>query len=154
RNVDVGADLEREAEGHVPVISARGVVVEEVVDSGNLQLDDTGDGVCHGFSARSGIVRVDLHDRRGNWRKLCDGQSHHRYEADHHNDDREDRGKDRPVNEEPWAHLDASAFGPGGSFPEGSTSADTGFTVDPGMIRCRLSTTPCSPEAKPSSTSH
>ena len=111
RDVDVGVDLERQPEGHVPVIGAGRVVVEEVVDAGNLQLDDTGDGISHGLSAGTRVIGVDLDDRRRDLGKLRDGQGHHRHEADHHNHDREDRGEDRPIDEKPRAHLDASVFG-------------------------------------------
>ncbi len=41
RDVHVRPDLERELDGHVPVIGAGGVVVEEVVDAGKLHFDRT-----------------------------------------------------------------------------------------------------------------
>ena len=110
RDVDVGADLERQPEGHVAVIGAGRVVVEEIVDAGNLQLNDAGNGIGHGLSAGTGVIGVDLDDRRRYLGKLRDGQGHHCHEADHHDHDREDRGKDRPVDEKPRAHLDASVF--------------------------------------------
>jgi hypothetical protein len=112
-NVDVGVDLKRQAEGHVPVIGAGRVVVQEVVDARNLQLNDTGDGIRHGLSAGTGVIGVDLHDRRGNLRELRDGQGDHCHEADHHDHDGKDRGEDRSIDEKPRAHLDASVFGPG-----------------------------------------
>ena len=75
RDVHICPNLERELDGHVPVICAGGIVVEKVIDSGKLHFDRARDGIRDYFRARTWIVRLNLDNGRRDFRKLSDGQT-------------------------------------------------------------------------------
>ena len=90
RDIHVSANLEREPHRHVPIVCAGGVVIEEIVDTGKLHLDRSRHRFCDNFRACTGIVRIDLHHRWRDLRKLRNRQLLQRHQAQHHNDDGQD----------------------------------------------------------------
>src|SRR6185312_438684 len=130
RDIDVRADFESQLDGHVTVVRARRIEVEEMIDPGELQLDGTGDRFRHDLRAGTGIIGFDLHHRRSDFRKLSDGQGQHRHQPYHHHDDGKNRGKYRSIDEKAEVHLDNSApptSGDGG-VSGGVEEAMTGLT--------------------------
>ena len=75
-------------------------MIDHVVDAVDLLLDRRGHGLCDdlGGGARKG--RVHHHGRRRNLRIFGDRQRAKRDGADQRQDDRDDAGEDRPVDEE------------------------------------------------------
>jgi hypothetical protein len=73
-DVRVGADLKRQLDGHMPIVTAGGIEIEQVVDAGERDLDRPGDRFRCDFRAGTGIIRIDLNDRWGNLWKLGDRQ--------------------------------------------------------------------------------
>ncbi len=104
-DIDIGADLEREPHRHVPIVRAGGIVIQEVIDAGELHLDRARHGFGDDFRARPGIIGIDLHHGRRDLRKLRDGQSMQRDQAHHHNDDGQDGGKNGAINKKMRAHA-------------------------------------------------
>jgi hypothetical protein len=104
RDVHVRADLERELDRHVPVVGAGGTVINEMVDARQLHFDGAGDRIRDDLGAGARIVAGDLHHRRGDVWKLRHRQHRHRHQSRHDADDRDDRGKDRLVDEKLRVH--------------------------------------------------
>ncbi len=73
RDIDVRADFERQLDGHVTVVCARRIEVEETVDAGQLQFNGTRDRFRDDICACTRVIRVDLHHRGSDLRKLSDG---------------------------------------------------------------------------------
>ena len=113
RDVRVRADLEREPDSHVTVVGAGGVVVEEIVDAGELHFDGPRHRLGDHFRAGAGVVGVDLYHGRRDLRKLGDGQDIHGCQAHDHDDDGDNRREDRPFDEKGGAHLAPSVPWPG-----------------------------------------
>ena len=105
-NIEVGAELE----GHVNLETAiagrvRGHV-DHVLDAVDLLLEGSNDRGGDHVRARSGILAADPHHRRRDLRILGNRQPPDGHRPDDDEDDRNDRGEDRPVDEEVGeAHL-------------------------------------------------
>ena len=75
REVEVGADLERDGQRIGAVGGAVGLHVEHVLDAVDLLLDRQRHGIDHGLGAGAGIARRDLHRRRHHVGILRDRQA-------------------------------------------------------------------------------
>jgi hypothetical protein len=75
-------------------------MVEQVVDAAHLLLDHLHHRVLHGRRRRARITGIDLHRRRRNRRKLLDRQCPDRQAARQHDEQGDDDGEDRAVDEE------------------------------------------------------
>ena len=100
RRVEVGSELERDRQPVAAVAVGARRHVEHVLDAVDLLLDGCADRLGHRPRIRAGVNRRHLDRRRGDFRILRDRQYRERHEADHHDDDRQHRGEDRPVDEE------------------------------------------------------
>ncbi len=100
RNIEVGAELEGYVDLEAAVSGRARGHVDHVLDAVDLLLKGSnhrvGDYVC----ARPGKLTADPHHRRRDLRILGDRQPPHGHRADDDEDDRKDRGEDRPVDEE------------------------------------------------------
>src|SRR6202047_3348653 len=99
-NIEVGAEVE----GHVDLEAAvsgraRGHV-DHVLDAVDLLLERSNHRGGDHVRARPGILAADPHHRRRDLRILGDRQAPDRHRAEDDEDDRNDRGEDRPVDEE------------------------------------------------------
>ncbi len=103
---DVGIGVEREVDGQRELAVGGGGRhhVEHVVDAVDLRLDWRRHRIGERLRVGAGVRRrhgdLDRRDRR----ILLDRQHHHRDEAGDAEDDRDDRGEDRPLDEEPREH--------------------------------------------------
>ncbi len=115
-NIHVRPDLEREPDGHVAIVGAGGVVVEEIVNAGELHFDGARHRIRYHLRARAGIVGIDLDHRRRNFRKLSNWEGLQGHKAYHHDDDGEDRRKDGAIDEKARTHFVCSVLVPVGWF--------------------------------------
>ena len=110
---DVGIRVEREIDGQneLSVSGARRRHVDHVVDAVDLRLDRSGNRLRDGARIGTGIVRLhgDL-NRRDRWILLY-GQDAHRHTAGDDDEDCNDRGEDRPLDEETRKHQAAPLKG-------------------------------------------
>src|SRR5206468_615676 len=97
-HVQVRAELEGDVDVDLAVVGALGGHVEHVLDAVDLLLDGGGDGVGGDLGAGARVEGGDLDGGRGDLRVLRDRQPQERDAADDHEDDRQDRGEDRPVD--------------------------------------------------------
>ena len=104
-DIDVGPDLEREPDAHVPIVRTRRIEVEKVVDAGKLQFDRARHGFRHDLRTGSRIIGLNLHHRRRDFRKLRDGQGLHRNQSHHDDDDGENRRENRTIDKHTQVHL-------------------------------------------------
>ena len=100
REIQVGADLERHRQRIGAVGAAVGLHVEHVLDAVDLLLDRQRHGIDHGLGAGAGIARRHLHRRRHHIGILRDRKAEQADAADQDHQDRDDVGKDRPLDEE------------------------------------------------------
>jgi hypothetical protein len=105
RDVDVRADLERKPDADVPVVRAGGIVIQEIVDAGELHFDGARHRIGHDLRAGARIIGFDLDDGRTDIRELRDGEGRERRQPDDDDDDREDGGEDRSLDEKSRAHF-------------------------------------------------
>jgi len=100
RDVRIGARLERQRDRG----AARGLAgrrhVDQAVEALHVLLDDLRHRVLDDLRRRAGIVRVDRHRGRRDVRVHRDRQLRDREATREHDDDRDDPGEDRPVDEE------------------------------------------------------
>ena len=100
RRIEIGAELERDAQRHVAVARALRGHVEHVLDAIDLLLDRRRHCFRYDLRVRAGIAGRDL-DR---WRRdigiLRDRQRRKRDHADQRDDDADHAGEDWPVDEE------------------------------------------------------
>ena len=99
---DVEVDPVPEGDGQVvrAVVGALRGHVEHVLDAVDLLLDRRGHRLGHDLGAGPGVGAIDLDRRRGDRRVHRDRQGEQRDPAGQGDDDREDRGEDRPIDEE------------------------------------------------------
>ena len=100
RDVRVGALLEGERDLHASVLVAGGREVPQAVEPAELLLDDLDDRVLHGLGGGSGGGHADRDLRRRDAGVLRDRQRGDGERARQHDDDRDDPGEDRAVDEE------------------------------------------------------
>ena len=100
REVEVGADLERHRQRIGAVGAAVGLHVEHVLDAVDLLLDRQRHRIDHGFCAGAGIAGGDLDRGRHDVGILGDGEPEQADAADQDHQDRDDVGKNRPLDEE------------------------------------------------------
>jgi hypothetical protein len=104
REIEIGADLERDRERVGACVRAVGLHVDHLLDAVDLQLDGQGDIVDDDRGAGTRVGRGDLDRGRHDVGILGDRQGHQGDAADQHDDDGEDVGQDRPVDEERGDH--------------------------------------------------
>ena len=110
REVEVGADLERHGQRIGAVGAAVGLHVQHVLDAVDLLLDRQRHGIDHGLGAGAGIARRHLHRRRHHIGILRDREAKQAHAADQDHQDRDDVGKDGPLDEE-FRNHGRSLFG-------------------------------------------
>ena len=104
-DVGVAARLEHDGDADVARRRARRLEVEQVVEAIQLRLDRRGDRVGDHLRRRTRIRRSDRHLRRRELGILLDGRHAHRDQPAQHEQDRDDRRQDRPVDEEVREHA-------------------------------------------------
>ena len=100
RGIKVGAEIERHVDRETAVPGRVRRDVEHVLDAVDLLLERSSHRCGDDVGARPGILAADPDHRRGDVRKLRDRHSPERHRADDDEDDRNDGGEDRPVDEE------------------------------------------------------
>jgi hypothetical protein len=90
--VDVRVAAEQKADGQsvTPVIGARGLHVDHLVDADDLRLDWLRDARFDACGGGAGIVGGHLHLRRYDVRKLCNRNASERQQASDGDDDGDD----------------------------------------------------------------
>ena len=100
RDIEIGADVEADGNRKTAVAGRVRRHVDHVLDAVDLLLDRRHHGCRHDIGARAGILARDGDGRRRDLRVLRNRQPEKRHAAQDHENDRDDRGKDRSVNEE------------------------------------------------------
>ena len=105
--VDVGIGAERKGHGEVvaAVGAAGGLIIERAVDAVDLLLDGLRYGRFHHLRIGAGIVCLHRHLRRHDVGELRDRNSPHCNGARERDDDGDDNGKPRPIDEDCGKHL-------------------------------------------------
>src|SRR5439155_4027808 len=148
RFVGVRADLEGAGDGQRAIARRRGAEVGEVLDAGKLLLDRRRDGARQRLGARARIAGVDHDRRRRDLRVLRDRQHLRGDESRQRDDDRDDPGEDRPVDEELREGHGRCPYLAGGC-DGAALAAGASVTGTPGRIFSRLSTITLSPVFSP-----
>src|SRR5262249_16035879 len=78
RDVEVGADRERDGYGEIAIPGRLAVHVEHILDAVDLLSERRGDGAGDGLSGCAGLGRRDLHCRRNDFRILSDRKDRER----------------------------------------------------------------------------
>ncbi len=104
RHVEVDAVLERDHQVVRAVVGALRVHVHHALDAVDLLLDGSGNGFGHVLGARARIGAGDLHRRRRHRRELRQTEIEDGDAPRQRNHDRQHRGEDRPIDEEPRDH--------------------------------------------------
>src|SRR5690606_24799060 len=102
--IRVGADVEVHRQAHRAGIGARRAHVDHAVHAVDLLLDRRGDRLGDRLGAGAGVARLHHHLGRHDGRVLLDRKRVHRREPGEHDDDRQDRRENRPVDEEAGDH--------------------------------------------------
>src|SRR5262249_23809094 len=137
RDVEIGAEIERHRDGEAAVGGRVRGHVEHVLDAIDLVFDRRPHGGRDDLRAGAGILAGNRDDRRRDFRVLRDRQAEERDGAEDHEHDRDDRGENRPVDEEvrdlhcgeppqPYLLLACGPVAPGGGC---------GVTLPPGRAR-------------------
>ena len=100
RGIEIGAELEGDGERHAAVAGRLRRHIEHVVDAVDLLLDRGRHGLGHDLGGGSRILRGHRDRRRRDVRILRDRQGEIGDAADQRDDDRDDGGEDRPIDEE------------------------------------------------------
>ena len=103
-DVGIGAERERHGEGVAAVGGAGRLVVERIVDAGDLLLDGLGDGRLDHLGIGAGIEGRHRDLRRDDLGKLRDRDLEDRQQAGQGDDDRDDEGEPRPIDEDARYH--------------------------------------------------
>ena len=98
-DVEIGAEIEADLDGEAPVGRRVRRHVEHVLDAVDLLLDRRDHGRGDDFGAGAGILAGHVDDRRRDLGILRDRQARERHAAEDHENDRDHRGKDRPIDE-------------------------------------------------------
>jgi hypothetical protein len=100
--------VQGEGDGDLRTAVARGAVdAVDALDPGDLALDDLGDPLLDDLGRGAAIGGRDRHHRRIDARQLADRQALEGGQADDAEDDRGDRGEDRPANGKVGKHQPA-----------------------------------------------
>src|SRR5438046_5992755 len=99
RCIEIGAELERDAQRHVAVARALRRHVEHVLDAIDLLLDRRRYRFRHHLRIRAGIISCDLDCRRRDIRILRNWKRRKRDNTDERDHDADHAGKDWPVDE-------------------------------------------------------
>ena len=105
RHVEVDAVLERDHQVVRAVVGALRVHVHHALDAVDLLLDGCRDGLRHVLGARARVVAGDLHGGRSDGRELRQAQIKDGDSPRERDDDRQHRGKNRPIDKEPRNHA-------------------------------------------------
>ena len=135
RQVQVGAGLERDGQRVVAVAGARRLHVEHAFDAVDRALDRQRDGIDEGLRAAAGIARGHDDRRRRDVRVLRDWQPRQSHGPDQDEQDRQDIGEYRAVDEKLRNHRAASA-----RFDAAALATISGLTFWPGTARNRPAT--------------
>src|SRR6516165_1053554 len=109
RDVEVGADRERDGYGEIAIPGRLAVHVEHILDAVDLLFERRGDGAGDGLSGCAGIGRRDLHRRRNDFRILSDRKNRKRAQTKRRHKDAEHGGEARAIDEEmSQAHVAVS----------------------------------------------
>src|SRR5262245_17720395 len=100
RDVEVGAEVEGDRDGEAPVGGGVRGHIEHVLDAVDLLLDRRHHGGGYRVRGRVRYLASDVDDRRRDLGILRDRQAHEGDRTQDHEDDRDHRGEDRPVDEE------------------------------------------------------
>ena len=99
-HVRVGADLERDIDGHGAVVGIGRLHVDHVVDAVDLLFQGRGDRLFNTDSVGPGVVGTHLDDRRRDVGILLGRQSPEEHHANNHHENRDDHGNDGSSDEE------------------------------------------------------
>ena len=99
-HVDIGADLERNGNFKRAVGRRRGAEIDQVIDARKLLFDRPGDGTLQGFCGSARIVCGNDDRRRRDFRILRNRQHHGGDQPGEHDDDGDNRRKNRSVDKE------------------------------------------------------
>ena len=99
RDVGIGAVLEHQGDARAAVGVGRRGEVQQLVETGQLLLDDLRDGAFDGVGVRARIERIDRDLRRRDVRIGRRRQARDREAAAHHDEDGDDPGQHRPIDE-------------------------------------------------------
>src|SRR5262249_60518968 len=109
RDVEVGADRERDGYGEIAIPGRLAVHVEHILDAVDLLFERRGDGAGDGLSGCAGIGRRDLHRRRNDFRILSDRKDREGAQTKRRHKDAEHGGAAWAIDEEMGqAHVSAS----------------------------------------------
>ena len=136
-DVRIGAQRERDVEGVAAVGAARGLIIERVVDAVDLLLDRLRDRGLDHFGVRAWVARGQRDLWRHDIRKLRDRDRRNGDDAGQRDDDGDDEGEPRPVDEDAGKHP----F----QFPGTTVAA----TICPGCTFWMPSTMTSSPSLSP-----
>ena len=103
-DVGVAAGLEVHADRHVAARRTGRLVIEQIVDAVDLRLQRCRHGVGNDLGRSAGIDRLYLYLRRRHVGILLDRRNSHRYQAGENDQQRDDRGQNRPCNKEMSKH--------------------------------------------------
>ena len=141
--VRVGAERERDGDGHVAVAGRLRGHVDHVLHAVDLLLDRRGDGVGQHLGRGAGIVGRHVHRRRRDVRILRDGQGRKGHRPGQGDQDGDHRREHRPVDEKVRNSHRAGGEAAGAAStmvadPAGSPTASTVWASDAagaGVIR-------------------
>src|SRR6516165_1052905 len=100
RDVEVGADRERDGYGEIAIPGRLAVHVEHILDAVDLLFEWRGDGAGDGLGGCAGIGRRDLHRRREDFRILSDRKDRERAQTKRRHKDAEHGGEARAIDKE------------------------------------------------------
>src|SRR6476469_5128864 len=144
-DIEIGADVEADRNREPAVAGRVRGHVDHVLDAIDLLLDRRHHGGGNDIGACAGILTRHCDGRRRDLGILRDGQTEKGHAAQDHEDDRDDCGKDRSVNEKvrdahgPSRRYLAACGAPAG--PGGLAPCSSGFTFVPGRACMRPLTT-------------
>ena len=100
RGIEIGAELERDCQRHAAVAGRLRRHIEHVVDAVDLLLERGCHGLGHDLGRGAGIARGDRDRGRGDVGILGHRQAEIGHRPDQRDDDGDNGGEDRPVDEE------------------------------------------------------
>ena len=149
--VQIGADVEGDIQRVTAIRGAGGLHVEHFFNAVDLLFD----GQRHRLDERSGagarIVRGDLDGGRGDGRILLDRQRANRHTAQQQDENGDDIGEHRPLDEKFGEHGRPSQMG---QWAGAAAVSSTGVTFAPGLARIRPLTMTRSAGARPLRMAH
>ena len=145
-DIEIGSELEGDGEGEIAVAGRLGDHVEHVLDAVDLLLQRRGHALAHHLRRGAGVAGLDDDGRGGHLRILRHRQGEIGEAADQGDEDRDDGGEDRPVDEEmrKLHLLGRHSLGSSSGILPGS-----GVTLLPGRTRTSPSMMIVSPAERP-----